>query len=180
MTRSSSSIVCLLLGFLPNPAATMTSLPWLCSSVVHSFCSPPVALATPPIAACGCFLIMHTHSCHAACQYAINTSHLFSSHEGSRASGFLPQSFSAAPRGSRLSASLFLYIVEGNKSHGEAYRIHCAAFIQAGTMRSSEGRRSVNSLLRRAGHVVLYFPLGSAVNEPLVSPVGGGTKERKQ
>lgn len=127
MTRSSSSIVCLLLGSSPNPAATMTSLPWLCSSVVHSFCSPPVALATPPIAACGRFLIMHTHSCHAACQYAINTSHLFTSHEGSRASGFLPQSFSAAPRGSRLSASLFLYIVEGNKSHGEAYRIHCAS-----------------------------------------------------
>lgn len=73
--------------------------------------------------------------------------------------------------GSRLSAT---------KASREAYRIHCAAFIQAGPIRSSEGRRSVNSLLRRAGHVVLYFPLGSAVNEPLVSSVPGGTKERKQ
>ena len=40
----------------------------LCIPVV-----PSITLPHPTITACGYFLSMCTHSCHAACQYAINS-----------------------------------------------------------------------------------------------------------
>lgn len=98
-----------------------------------------------------------THSCHAACQYSINPA-TFGFPWGPRAAGFLPHSLTAAVCARRKESALgSVFLYKGKEQKPRPIIFTLPAFIQPAPIRSSEGRRSVNSRLRGAGHVALYF-----------------------
>lgn len=139
---------------------------------MHTFCTPPVALASPLITAYGHFLVMHT----LLLVNMLLTRPPFISHEG-WGKRVPAAELERVQRGSRAHLFFFFfYMVRTQKVEPIMFTLR----LSPTPIRSSEGRQSVNSPLRRVGHVVLYFLSEVERMSPRCSCLRKNKRERKQ